>query len=244
MAGVIRGEGEQMVNCVAVKIDLTEDGIRFTGTPPNGAEPEETAGQVASAFLKEHQVQVAVNTSFFAPCCDFVPGQPKDLASLAVLDGEIISPWGKDKPVVLMVDRENHAQVIRQAPDSVANLQIAVSGTDLLDGGQVVESQPNEDLHPRTAAGLTQDGRYLIFLIIDGRQPGHSAGASLRMTARWLQYFGAHEGLNLDGGGSSVLAVADPDTASGFRLLNRPSSVLQRVNGNHLGIFAHALSEN
>lgn len=59
--------------------------------------------------------------------------------------------------------------------------------------------------HPRTALGYTRDGR-LLLLVVDGRSDA-SAGATLGELARELQARGAHEALNLDGGGSTTLVV-------------------------------------
>ena len=75
-------------------------------------------------------------------------------------------------------------------------------------------------------------------MVIDGRQKGWSDGATLAETGAWLLRLGAWNGLNLDGGGSSAMAKSQRGAA---RLLNRPSGGIQRVNGNHLGVFAQPL---
>ncbi|MFM7296384.1 MAG: family 10 glycosylhydrolase [Planctomycetota bacterium] len=59
--------------------------------------------------------------------------------------------------------------------------------------------------HPRTALGYAEDGR-LLLLVVDGRSDA-SAGATLGELARELAARGAHEALNLDGGGSTTLVV-------------------------------------
>lgn len=69
-------------------------------------------------------------------------------------------------------------------------------------------------VHPRTAAGVTEDGR-LILLVVDGRQDA-SRGVDLPQLAALLQSAGAVDGLNLDGGGSSTMVVRN-------LLLNRPT---------------------
>lgn len=68
--------------------------------------------------------------------------------------------------------------------------------------------------HPRTAAGLTEDGK-LILMVIDGRQSS-SRGVDLEELARLMGEVGAVEALNLDGGGSSSFVVNG-------NLLNRPT---------------------
>lgn len=94
-------------------------------------------------------------------------------------------------------------------------------------------------MHPRTAAGLSADNRYLFLLVLDGRQPQHSRGADLHETAQRLAELGAHEGVNLDGGGSTTLVIQSLDGSQ--KVVNRPPSPLLRVNGNHLGVKAEPL---
>lgn len=62
------------------------------------------------------------------------------------------------------------------------------------------------DRHPRTAIARLKDGRVLL-ATVDGRQPGVSAGMSLRELADLLLEFGASEAINLDGGGSTTMVV-------------------------------------
>jgi exopolysaccharide biosynthesis protein len=60
--------------------------------------------------------------------------------------------------------------------------------------------------HPRTMAGVRRDGS-LLLVTVDGRRPGWSAGVTLREGARVMRSLGAHHALNLDGGGSTAMAV-------------------------------------
>ncbi|MEU5732256.1 MULTISPECIES: phosphodiester glycosidase family protein [Streptomyces] len=59
---------------------------------------------------------------------------------------------------------------------------------------------------PRTMAGLDAKGR-LILATVDGRQPGVSEGFTLEEAARLMRSPGAVQALNLDGGGSTAMAV-------------------------------------
>ena len=62
------------------------------------------------------------------------------------------------------------------------------------------------DRHPRTAVARLSDGR-ILFVTIDGRQPGVSHGLSLPTLAELLVRHGAAEAINLDGGGSTTLVI-------------------------------------
>lgn len=61
--------------------------------------------------------------------------------------------------------------------------------------------------HPRTAVGYDPGTRRLWLVVVDGRQPPHSAGMTLPELAGLMEALGAREALNLDGGGSSVMVV-------------------------------------
>ncbi len=61
-------------------------------------------------------------------------------------------------------------------------------------------------LNPRTAAGTTRDGRHLLLVTVDGRQ-AISRGVTLADMAGILKRYGAWNAINLDGGGSTAMAV-------------------------------------
>ncbi|MFF7981042.1 phosphodiester glycosidase family protein [Streptomyces sp. NPDC007901] len=59
---------------------------------------------------------------------------------------------------------------------------------------------------PRTLAGVDRRGR-LLLVTVDGRQPGVSEGFTLAEAAAFMRSLGAVQALNLDGGGSTAMAV-------------------------------------
>lgn len=58
--------------------------------------------------------------------------------------------------------------------------------------------------HPRSALGLTADGR-LLLVVVDGRQPNVSVGMTFEELADLMIELGAKEAMALDGGGSAEL---------------------------------------
>ena len=74
---------------------------------------------------------------------------------------------------------------------------------------------------PRTALGLTADGK-LLLVVVDGRAEGFSSGMTLEELAFFMKELGAVSAMNLDGGGSSTLVV-------GGWVLNRPSGGEERA---------------
>ncbi|MCU1589229.1 MAG: PhosphodieSPTER glycosidase [Frankiales bacterium] len=85
------------------------------------------------------------------------------------------------------------------------------------------------DRQPRTAVGVTGDGRMLL-VVVDGRQPGYSVGMTLQELADLMQSLGAINAINLDGGGSSAMWV------NGIRV-NRPSDGFERGVGSALVVL-------
>jgi exopolysaccharide biosynthesis protein len=89
-------------------------------------------------------------------------------------------------------------------------------GPSLLDNGEVaggiedVEVDTNFGNHsiqgeqPRTAVGII-DENHLVFVVVDGRSPGYSAGVTMTGLAEIMQGLGATTAYNIDGGGSSTM---------------------------------------
>lgn len=104
------------------------------------------------------------------------------------------------------------------------------------DGYNVVKSDPNiegviprfsENRHPRTGIGVSEDSTIVYFITVDGRQ-SHSKGMSLVEFADFMINEGVYQGLNLDGGGSTVMIINNV-------IVNSPSDVTgEREVGNCL----------
>lgn len=76
--------------------------------------------------------------------------------------------------------------------------------------------------NPRTAAGIARDGKELILVTVDGREY-QNAGMTLREMAELMLGLGARDAVNLDGGGSTTMVVADPRASDSLRVVNHPS---------------------
>lgn len=61
--------------------------------------------------------------------------------------------------------------------------------------------------HPRTAVGVSKDGKTLYLVTVDGRQPRISIGQSLPDLAKYMLSLGCWDAMNLDGGGSTTMVV-------------------------------------
>ena len=95
--------------------------------------------------------------------------------------------------------------------------------------------------HPRTAVGVSQDGSELFVMVIDGRT-AESRGMSLPEAGTILRDMGAHNAVNLDGGGSSALAARTAG-AEGSSIWNSPSDGEVREVPNALVFYSDAPQE-
>lgn len=84
--------------------------------------------------------------------------------------------------------------------------------------------------HPRTAVGVTAEGK-LLLVTVDGRQP-MSAGMTLGELAQLMKQLGATDAINLDGGGSTTLAIR------GGLIVNSPSEGRERPVANAIVVYA------
>lgn len=220
----------------AVRINPRTDGLTFLATPPNGDRPGDTDGLKTSTFLAKHRCQLAVNAAPFSPIHK-EEGQPQTIDGLTVSRGEVVSKERKGRPALLLT-KDNRAS-IAMPPFNLKGVHNAVGGFQIvLQKGEVKKT--NDAVHPRTAAGVTADGKTLYLLVIDGRQKDFSVGATTEEVGIWLKALGCSEGINLDGGGTTTLVVEGRDGKP--RVINRPihggKPGMERVSASHLGLFA------
>jgi hypothetical protein len=83
----------------------------------------------------------------------------------------------------------------------------------------------------RTAIGAMPDGKRLVIVVIEGKQPGRSIGISLPGLAEFMQYqFGVTDAINLDGGGSSQLLYQE---SPGYGLFSWTSDAYPEGSNYH-----------
>ena len=109
-------------------------------------------------------------------------------------------------------------------PPAIFNYEDHTNGVSMLvkDGAKSLtweaERAPKsfaEARHPRTAVAKLKDRR-VLFVTVDGRQPGVSVGMTLPELADYLLTVGAVDAINLDGGGSTTMVLDG-------RVVNTPS---------------------
>ena len=114
-------------------------------------------------------------------------------------------------------------------------LEFAVGGAPIMRDRRPLVGLNATVLAPRTAAGVSADGRRLYLLTVDGRS-AESRGLSLLELAELARAFGADDAMNLDGGGSSTLVAEEPGEDQ-VTVQNVPSDGAERPVPNGVGVF-------
>lgn len=224
-----------------LEIDTKAPGLRIMVTPPDNDEGPPLNARTTSEFLSEYDVQIAINGDGFYPWwsrgpLDYYPkpGDPVTPNGYAA-SNKIIYASDDGLGPILYISRRNGLGF--RKPGNVYN---AISGDRyLIQGGQKESNLDNRVREPRSAIGFNKNGRWLYLVVVDGRQPFYSTGATLDELAKILHSHGAYFGMSLDGGGSSTLVVEDESGQP--RILNSPIDQWvpgrERPVANHIGIF-------
>ncbi|MGV9880231.1 phosphodiester glycosidase family protein [Streptomyces sp. NPDC003006] len=157
----------------------------------------------------------------------------------------------------VLVGREAGAQELRKlskgdrvqvrhrlvAADSRIPFRFALGGYPVLRGGAPLPGLDTTASAVRTAAGISDGGRRLLLLSLDG-SPEFRTGLTIAEVARTLRGLGATDGFSLDGGGSSTLVsatstlVARAPGADAVTVRNNPSGGVERPVPNGIGVFS------
>lgn len=236
-----------------VKIDLNAPDLSFFVTPGDPDAPiRPFEARTTSAFLMEFGVQLAINGDCCTPWHDNGPldyyphaGDPVGVKGMAATGGDVIQVGNPDYPV-LAINADNRVDIGEPPRDPyhvvAGKHMLVIRGESAIDED---EWPYWPDLHPRTAAAINAAGDTLMLFSVDGRQPGYSEGMTIpEMVALMLEY-GAHDAINLDGGGSTTFVTEGED---GMPLvLNTPihNHILNRERpiATHLGVIARPLDE-
>lgn len=175
--------------------------------------------QPVSAFALQTEAAVAINGSFF----DMDKGHPICYLRIAG------TPMGENTPsatdsvrrkyyqhaVLTLHDGRPHLTIPdsnRRWEENLTDADVMTAGPMLIWQGQRVPQRDDRTFvthrHNRTALGLRPDGT-VILLVADGRFRQQAEGFSLTDLERVMQWLGCDEAINLDGGGSTTLYVAE-----------------------------------
>ena len=226
----------------AARIEIKNPKIDFVVAQkdPNAGEPMKdapdykicTKRQTVRAFMENVRKPVekgglglnmvlGVNTTGWGPWRAPFNHKYADKLGLVVSAGTLVSPPIPKPSKMAFVIYKDRSCKIQFTPEDfdISNVYYAVSGFgEILKEG---ECKGDKALHPRTGFGVSQDGKYMYIVVIDGRQKGYSEGCTTLEVAQLLKHFGAWNGINMDGGGSSTLMILDDNKKT--KMLNHHS---------------------
>lgn len=226
--------GKRLLKGAIIRVDLKAKGLKFTGTPrapkelwgkpmpdhkpPNGRSPDiiRTERQTTPNFLKQCRkpkneggrglnMIVAVNSTPWTPWEAPYTFKYANPPGLDISDGVIVVDNPNQYPALFVVWKDGHVSIEDKIPaEKRGQIWLCHTGFAIwLKDGKPVPGDGAR--HPRTAYGISQNGRYLYILALDGRQNGWSNGANAQEVTEIMQDAGAWDAINMDGGGSTTL---------------------------------------
>jgi hypothetical protein len=243
---------------VMVKVDLTDPRVKIKVALADDRDPDGDGpciGQLdtPSSAARKNDFAIALNASFFsAPTAKDVLGQKiRYFVGNCTIpvgwhfsSGKVLSkPSNAKLRATLIVHEDGKVSLADNVESLPKNTRFAVSGNAMvLQRGKVIASEKNAVRHPRSAVGLSANGKTLTLVAVDGRQAtlafdfgepaaageeryvGHSRGVTYHELGELMKSFGAVDAINLDGGGSTALVVKDFRTGV-FSVANQPSDL-------------------
>ncbi len=233
------------------EVDLTNPHVRLHVSPggpdPDGDGPWETTLMRPTKIAARENYDLVVNGDFFS-ALGVKDAEGTNSAYRAAIWSSVLGPavsggrvWSTSTNArpCLVVSRAGKVSIRAVKQPQSDDWEVIAGNVMLVRDGKIVPHEKNKVRHPRTVVGLNQDATKLVLLVVDGRKPGVALGMSYDELAAELFRLGCHDALNLDGGGSSVLAVRD--SANGeFKILNQPTDGRERAVANVLGISVDA----
>jgi Phosphodiester glycosidase len=238
-----------MVHIVA--LDLKVPRLKPFATPSTPSlKPAHTPARTTSAFVKEFGLQLAVNANFFYPFHEETPwdyypheGDRASAIGTAISNAKPYSVEDYKYPAICFSALPK-AEIAEKGNCPSGTMQAIAGNEVFITQGKPVQksSQWSRDWakpYPRTAIGIDRSGTKVWLIVVDGKQPLYSEGATMKDLGAIATKLGIQTALNLDGGGSTTLAIASPN---GPRALNSPIRAKiptwERPIANHLGFYA------
>ncbi len=211
---------------ISTKVVLTDD------RDPDGDGPCVGQLDMTSAAARKHDFVITMNASFFeAPAVRDIMGKKVRYyignctwpVGWHVSSRKVVSkPQGNKMRAALLVANDGTVSIRDDVMEIPPGTAYAVSGNALvLKSGRPTSTDENGTRHPRSVVGVSEDGKTMWLVAVDGRQES-SRGASMKELGDFMLKLGAYSAVNLDGGGSTALVIKDLRTGT-FGVANQPS---------------------
>lgn len=216
-----RVTASQNINVLVVELCAPGISVRATGT----GERQRTV----SSFGTLVGAEAAINGDFFSFETYSTTGPSMHAGNAwGGGDGNFVSPVQFGPGQVALPGHGSTAGVQPWAREVVSgHPSLIVSGVKRDNSGYALCTAR----HPRTALGFDEAHTKLFLVVIDGRAANRLGMTCAEMGTLFTE-LGAHDAVNLDGGGSSTMWLSGPG------VVNNPSDGQQRVVANHLAIQA------
>ena len=110
------------------------------------------------------------------------------------------------------------------------NIKEALGGRYfLVNNGVNAAGKLGTDVEPRTSVGVLNPQK-VVFVVVDGRRSGYSAGISMQDLAKLFVAIGAYDAINMDGGGSTTYILKNNEGK--YQTINKPSDNSERSVAN------------
>jgi len=177
------------------------------------------AGQSVNTLVKQNGGLVGINGGGFEDLDGW--GNGSIPYGAIIKNGELIWQHDGGSGQLIGFTKEHKMWLTSLSPqEAIANgMQEAVEfGPNLIVNGKVstIHGDGGWGTAPRSIIAQRKDG-VVLFLIIEGRLPGYSIGATMNDVIEILLRYKAYNAANLDGGASSTMSVEG-------KLWNRPSA--------------------
>jgi hypothetical protein len=234
------------------EVDLGQPGLEVRaargGPDPDGPGPWQTTLLQPTRIAARERFDLVVNGDFFkvrSAADGETNGPGYRPAVWSRVNGPAASQcegWATNTAVQpsLVVRRDGHLEIRLVSEPGPMDCELIAGNTFLVKDGRVV-APANKVRHPRTAVGLNAQGTTLVILVVDGRKAGIAQGMNYAELAEEMLRLGCDDALNLDGGGSSLLAIRDP-AAGNYQIVNEPTDGRERPVANVLGVVVRGES--
>jgi hypothetical protein len=188
----------------AVRIDLETDGIELAAYPGVVQEGTKTHAIRTADFAEKYGCTVAVNTTPFT--------LKKEIVGIHIVRGRLYAPpVERYSALVFKADSEGgtcRASIAgNQTEETVREAVYAFGGFfTILQNGHKSDFRISR-YDSRSGAGVSEDGRILYILVVEGEHPHKSMGLSYPQCADIFRAMGCTDAMEFDGGSSSDLCI-------------------------------------
>lgn len=231
-------EGSGLVHWV--RVDLNAPGIELYVTPLNPkavAQGWQFQLQHTGTVVKEERLAVGINATYFSSNSGWIPMTGDFARSSEAIIADYCVSHIPEHTYLLCFDHHDAPKFETSRPPKESVIRqtrwgLGGRGAVLLMGGNIVQETPRRPTDARSAVGFNRGRRLLILAAFENASP--------RRALEKLAELGAADGMLLDGGNSTSMAL-------GGKARGVQSGVLMgcwRPVATHFGVRARALEKN